>query len=79
VASRSRDRARPALPDDPRERLLAAAELLHDTLAEYPFLSEILASPDLLAMSALWIMEALLDAAVECGLTLEEAAQAHHA
>ncbi|KOU08987.1 TetR/AcrR family transcriptional regulator [Streptomyces ardesiacus] len=79
VASRSRDRARPTLPDDPRERLLAAAELLHDTLAEYPFLSEILASPDLLAMSALWIMEALLDAAVECGLTLEEAAQAHHA
>ncbi|MFG3396477.1 MULTISPECIES: TetR/AcrR family transcriptional regulator [Streptomyces] len=79
VATRSRGRARPALPEDPRERLLAAAQLLHDVLAQYPFLNEILASPDLLAVSALWIMEALLDAAVECGLTPEEAAQAHQA
>ncbi|SPE99893.1 TetR/AcrR family transcriptional regulator [Streptomyces sp. MA5143a] len=79
VASRSQGRARPVLPEDPRERLLAAAQLLHDVLAQYPFLNEILASPDLLAVSALWVMEALLDAAVECGLTLEEAAQAHQA
>ncbi|MFH8798211.1 TetR/AcrR family transcriptional regulator [Streptomyces sp. NPDC017936] len=79
VAHRSRSHARPVLPEDPRERLLAAAQLLHDVLAQYPFLNEILASPDLLAVSALWVMEALLDAAVECGLTLEEAAQAHQA
>lgn len=79
VASRSRDRTWPALPEEPRERLLAAAQLLHDVLAQYPFLNEILASPDLLAMSALWVMEALLDAAVECGLTPEEAAQVHQA
>ncbi|MEU8653495.1 TetR/AcrR family transcriptional regulator C-terminal domain-containing protein [Streptomyces sp. NPDC048737] len=79
VASRSRGRDRPVLPEDPRERLLAAAQLLHDVLAQYPFLHEILASPDLLAVSALWVMEALLDAAVECGLPLEEAAQAHQA
>ncbi|MEV6961724.1 TetR/AcrR family transcriptional regulator [Streptomyces sp. NPDC051207] len=77
VASRSQGRDRPVLPEDPRERLLAAAQLLHDVLAQYPFLNEILASPDLLAVSALWVMEALLDAAVQCGLTLEEAAQAH--
>ncbi|MFI8288665.1 TetR/AcrR family transcriptional regulator [Streptomyces sp. NPDC085614] len=79
LASMSRDRPRPVLPDDPRERLVAAAQLLHDVLAQYPFLTEILASPDLLAVSALWVMEALLDAAVECGLTLEQAAQAHQA
>ncbi|MDX3525580.1 TetR/AcrR family transcriptional regulator C-terminal domain-containing protein [Streptomyces sp. ID05-39B] len=79
VASRSRGHDRPILPEDPRERLLAAAQLLHDVLARYPFLHEILASPDLLAVSALWVMEALLDAAVECGLPLEEAAQAHQA
>ncbi|MGQ4488530.1 TetR/AcrR family transcriptional regulator [Streptomyces sp. 372A] len=79
VASRSRERPRPVLPEDPRERLLAAAQLLHDVLEEYPFLNEILASPDLLAVSALWVMETLLDAAVECGLTPVEAAQAHQA
>ncbi|MGW2086499.1 TetR/AcrR family transcriptional regulator [Streptomyces sp. NPDC001880] len=79
VASRSQGHARPVLPEDPRERLLAAAQLLHDVLAQYPFLNEILASPDLLAVSALWVMEALLDAAVQCGLTPEEAAQAHQA
>ncbi|MGC4950369.1 TetR/AcrR family transcriptional regulator [Streptomyces sp. DT224] len=79
VASRSQERPRPALPEDPRERLLTAAQLLHDVLEEYPFLNEILASPDLLAVSALWVMETLLDAAVECGLTPVEAAQAHQA
>ncbi|MFE3761192.1 TetR/AcrR family transcriptional regulator [Streptomyces sp. NPDC059104] len=79
VASRSRDSDRPVLPEDPRERLLASAQLLHDVLAQYPFLNEVLASPDLLAVSALWVMEALLDAAVECGLTPEEAARAHQA
>ncbi|MGW0555818.1 TetR/AcrR family transcriptional regulator [Streptomyces sp. NPDC002926] len=79
VASRSQGAVRPVLPEDPRERLLAAAQLLHDVLAQYPFLHEILASPDLLAVAALWVMEALLDAAVECGLTLEKAAQAHQA
>ncbi|MEU1213302.1 TetR/AcrR family transcriptional regulator [Streptomyces sp. NPDC005791] len=79
VAARSRDRTWPDLPEEPRERLVAAAQLLHDVLAQYPFLNEILASPDLLAVSSLWVMEALLDAAVECGLTPEEAAQAHQA
>ncbi|MFI9804306.1 TetR/AcrR family transcriptional regulator [Streptomyces sp. NPDC052301] len=77
LASQSRDRPRAALPEEPRERLLAAAQLLHDVLAQYAYLDEILASPDLLAVSSVWIMEALLDAAVQCGLTLEQAAQAH--
>ncbi|MGW7469036.1 TetR/AcrR family transcriptional regulator [Streptomyces xantholiticus] len=79
LAYKSRSFPRPVLPDEPRERLLAAAQLLHDVLTECPFLDEVLASPDLLAVSALWVMEALLDAAVECGLTLEQAAQTHQA
>ncbi|MGW8380606.1 TetR/AcrR family transcriptional regulator [Streptomyces sp. ODS28] len=68
---------RPELPDDPRKRIVAAGQLLHDVLAECPWIVEVLASDDLMAVSALWIVEAVVDAAIECGLTPEEAVDAY--
>ncbi|MFG2844449.1 TetR/AcrR family transcriptional regulator [Kitasatospora sp. NPDC048296] len=64
---------RPELPADPRERLIAAARVLYDILAECPWIVEVLASDDLLAVSALWIVENILDAAIAAGLTPDQA------
>lgn len=69
----ARSISRPELPDDPRDRLVAAAQLLHDVLAECPWIVEVLASDDLMAVSALWIVEAMVDAAIEYGLSPEAA------
>jgi AcrR family transcriptional regulator len=68
---------RPELPADPRERLLASAQLLHDVLAECPWIVEVLASDDLMAVSALWLVEAMVDAAIECGLSPDDAVYAY--
>lgn len=68
---------RPELPEDPRERLIAAAQLLHDVLADCPWIVEVLASDDLMAVSALWIVEAMVDAAIEYGLSPERAVGAY--
>lgn len=68
---------RPELPEDPRERLIAAAQLLHDVLAECPWIVEVLASDDLMAVSALWIVEAMVDSAIEYGLSPEQAVDAY--
>ncbi|MFI8288667.1 TetR/AcrR family transcriptional regulator [Streptomyces sp. ms191] len=68
---------RPELPTDPRERLITASQVLHDILAECPWIVEVLASDDLMAVSALWIVENMIDAAIECGLSPEEAVYAY--
>ncbi|MET7641801.1 TetR/AcrR family transcriptional regulator [Streptomyces sp. NPDC005438] len=70
---------RPTLPEDPRERMIAAGQLLHDVLAGCPWIVEVLASDDLMAKSALWIVEAMVDAAMECGLSPEQAVDAYRA
>ncbi|MCL6296879.1 TetR/AcrR family transcriptional regulator [Streptomyces kronopolitis] len=68
---------RPELPEDPRERMIAAGQLLHSVLADCPWIVEVLASDDLMAISALWIVEEMVDAAVACGLTPEQAVDAY--
>ncbi|MDX3525578.1 TetR/AcrR family transcriptional regulator [Streptomyces sp. ID05-39B] len=68
---------RPELPADPRERLISASQALHDILAECPWIVEVLASDDLMAVSALWIVENIIDAGIQCGLTPEEAVYAY--
>jgi AcrR family transcriptional regulator len=64
---------RPELPEDPRERLLAAALMLYELLAERPWIVEVLTGDDLIAPSALWIVEVMIGAAVEYGHTPEQA------
>ncbi|WP_432931930.1 TetR/AcrR family transcriptional regulator [Microbispora sp. CA-135349] len=64
---------RPELPDDPRERLLAAAITLYDLLAERPWVVEVLTGDDLFAPSGLWFVEVMIGAAVDYGHSHEEA------
>ncbi|AEV87026.1 transcriptional regulator [Actinoplanes sp. SE50] len=65
------------MPDDPRDHLIKAAQLLYDILADCPWIVEVLASDDLMAVSALWIVENIIDGAVRCGMTPEEAVYAY--
>lgn len=67
----------PPLPDDPRERMITAARAVHDVLAARAWVVEILAADDLLGVSALWFPEAIIDGAVACGLTPDEAVRAY--
>ncbi|MBV7671600.1 TetR/AcrR family transcriptional regulator [Streptomyces halstedii] len=68
---------RPELPEEPRERLLASAQVLHDILADCPWIVEVLASDGFVSVSAMWLVESMIDAAVGCGLTHEDAVYAY--
>jgi AcrR family transcriptional regulator len=65
------------MPDDPRDHFIKAAQLLYDILADCPWIVEVLASDDLMAVSALWIVENIIDGAVRCGMTAEQAVYAY--
>ncbi|MYV97696.1 TetR/AcrR family transcriptional regulator [Streptomyces sp. SID3343] len=64
---------RPDLPRDPRERIAAAATAIHDSLATWPWIVEILTADDLTGDSALWMVETIVAGAVDCGCTPEQA------
>ncbi|AHH21645.1 putative transcriptional regulator, TetR family [Nocardia nova SH22a] len=68
---------RPSLPADPRERLIVASRAMHGILAPVPWITEVLTADDLLSPAALWYPEAILDAAMECGLDAERAVHAY--
>lgn len=68
---------RPEQPTEPRARFLAAAGTLHEVLADCPWIVEVLASDDLMAVSALWIVEDILDSAIACGLSEVDAVYAY--
>lgn len=63
----------PQLPGDPRERIIAAATVMHDVLAERPWITEVLSSDDLIGVSALWMVEAILSGAIDSGCDPEQA------
>ncbi|WP_141807372.1 TetR/AcrR family transcriptional regulator [Nocardia bhagyanarayanae] len=69
----------PDLPDDPKQRILVAATAMHDVLAARPWIVEVLTEGDLFGLSALWVSENIIDAAVAAGLTLDRAAHAYRA
>lgn len=67
---------RPQLPDDPAERIVTAALTAHDALAAWPWAAEVLTTDGFLARvgeSSLWMVEAILDGAIEQGCTPQEA------
>ncbi|MFI7231818.1 TetR/AcrR family transcriptional regulator [Nonomuraea angiospora] len=68
---------RPALPDEPRERMVAAAMAMHDAVSGCPWVVDILKADDLMSVGALWYPEQIVDAAVHAGLTIEEAVDAY--
>lgn len=66
-------------PADPRERVVAMACAIRETLAGCPWIVEVLTADDLLSTSALWFVEQILDGLAECGLSPERAVHAYRA
>ena len=66
---------RPELPSDPRERIIAATTVMHDALASWPQVAEILTADDLLGESALWMVDAIVGGATACGCTPDQAVE----
>lgn len=64
---------RPALVEDPRERIVQVSTLMHDGIAARPWVAEVITADDLLGEAALWLVEAIVDAAIELGATPERA------
>jgi AcrR family transcriptional regulator len=66
--------AQPALPSDPRDRIVAAAAALHESLAAWPWAAEILTADGfvgLLGEPALWTVETIVGGAVDAGCAPE--------
>ncbi|GAA3083529.1 TetR family transcriptional regulator [Streptomyces olivoverticillatus] len=59
----------PELPTQPRERIIVAAEAIHEVLAACPWIVAVLTADDLLSRTALWFVEQIVDGFVDCGLT----------
>ncbi|MET7333005.1 helix-turn-helix domain-containing protein [Nonomuraea sp. NPDC005650] len=68
---------RPELPDEPRERMVAAAMAMHEAVSGCPWAVDVLKADDLMSVGALWYPEQIVDAAVRAGLTIEEAVDAY--
>ena len=66
---------RPGLPDEPRERIVAAATVMHDALAARPEIAEVLTADDFLGESALWMVDAIVGGALGCGCPPERAVE----
>ncbi|MER5440159.1 TetR/AcrR family transcriptional regulator C-terminal domain-containing protein [Streptomyces sp. NPDC002790] len=75
----TRTLVRPDLPDDPRERIVLAAEAIHTVLAACPWIVDVLTADDLLSRSALWFVEQIVDGLVACGLPLDQAVHGYRA
>jgi AcrR family transcriptional regulator len=63
----------PDLPDDPRERIVVVATVMHDVLAARPWVTEILTADNLIGDAALWLVEGIVGGAVDAGADAEAA------
>lgn len=68
---------RPPLPAEPRDRLIALWQVLHQGLDEHPWVVGVLVKGDLMAPSVLWLMEEIIAAFVAAGLSPTRAAAAY--
>jgi AcrR family transcriptional regulator len=75
---RAAELPQPALPDDPRERLIALFVLLYEGLSRSPWIIEVLSKGDLVAPSVLPVIDRILGAFVDAGLSPERAGSAYH-
>ncbi|MBX6169485.1 MAG: TetR/AcrR family transcriptional regulator [Thermobispora bispora] len=66
---------RPDLPGEPRERIIATAIVIHDALAAWPWAAEVLTADGFIGRfgDSLWMVETILDGAIDCGCTPEQA------
>jgi AcrR family transcriptional regulator len=66
------------LPSAPRDRIIAAATAIHDSLAAWPWAAEVLTVDGLLGRlgdSALRMVETVLAGAIDCGCTPKQAVE----
>jgi AcrR family transcriptional regulator len=70
---------RPRFPRQPRARLYRACRTMRDSLAQHPWVVDVLAGGDLIAPSILWLMEEIVSSFVMCGLTHSQAAEGYRA
>lgn len=70
---------RPAVPADPRERVVAMAAAIREALAACPWIVEVLTADDLMATSALWFVDQILAGLGELGLSPERAVHGYRA
>ncbi|AIR96958.1 TetR/AcrR family transcriptional regulator [Streptomyces glaucescens] len=77
LEAHARSFPRPRFPEQPRERLFAGAQVLHDILADCPWVVEVLASDKFVSLSAMWIVENMIDALIACGLSPDDAVYAY--
>ena len=70
---------RPALPPEPRERVLAACRVMRDGIAQYPWIVDVLAGGDLIAPSILWLIEEIVAGLHACGCSDAQAAAGYRA
>jgi AcrR family transcriptional regulator len=75
---RAAELPQPKLPKDPRERLVALFVLLYDGLSRSPWIVEVLAKGDLVAPSVLPVIDRILQAFLDAGLSPERAGAAYH-
>ncbi|TYB49702.1 TetR/AcrR family transcriptional regulator [Actinomadura chibensis] len=67
---------RPALPDDPRDRIVAGAVAMRDAAAAWPFVAEVVTTDGFVGLideDALWMVEAIVAGAEDCGCTPAQA------
>jgi AcrR family transcriptional regulator len=67
---------RPELPEDPRDRIIAAAVAAHDALAAWPWAAEVLTTDGFIGRldeSALWLVEEILASVIAHGHTQPQA------
>lgn len=68
--------ARPDLPEEPRERILAAGIFIHDTLAQWPWVTEVVTTDGFISRlddAALWPVEVIVAGAMGTGCSAEQA------
>lgn len=75
----AREVPRPVLATEPRTRLAQVCRTMHDGLATYPWVVDVLAQGDLIAPSILWLVEEIVDTLLQCGLSRTEAADGYRA
>ncbi|MFI2026256.1 TetR/AcrR family transcriptional regulator [Streptomyces buecherae] len=68
---------RPELPEQPRERLLAACTLMYRAFLDNPWVVPIVARGDLVGVSAVWMTEEIMAALVALGLDDQHAFRTH--
>jgi AcrR family transcriptional regulator len=78
IDRRASELPRPALPRDPRERLLRLFGVLYDGWTVNPWIVEILVKGDLIAPSVLWVIDEIIAAFIDAGLARERAAEAYN-